>query len=94
MPKRNRPRKPVPAPSGPPKVLKEFARKYRCSHCRSSVDGIVKDPSGIWRMMIGHDGTCPVLRGTLTDLYDTVRAAVAAGGVTGVITGPFGGGAE
>jgi hypothetical protein len=80
----------VPAPSGPPKAIKKFAQQYRCSHCRSSVDGIVKDPFGIWHVMIGHDDTCPVLRGTLTDVHDAVRA----GGVMGVITGPFGEGAE
>lgn len=94
MPKKNRPRKPKPAPSGPPKSVKEFARQYRCSHCRSSVDGITKDPSGMWRMTVCHDASCPVLRGTLTDVPDTFRAAVATGGMTGVITGPLGGGAE
>jgi hypothetical protein len=93
MPGNKRPRKPKPAnPIGPPKSIKEFARQYRCSHCHSHVDGIVKDPSGIWRMMICHSASCPVLRGTLTDVPDTLRAAVAAGGVTGVIAGPFGGG--
>jgi hypothetical protein len=93
MPKKKRPRKPAKPPSGPPKAIKEFARSYVCSHCRSNVDGIVKDPSGIWRMMVGHNDSCPVLRGTITDMHDAIRAALAAGQVAGVIA-PFGGGAE
>lgn len=93
MPKKRRPRKPAKPPSGPPKAITEFARKYVCSHCRSNVDGIVRDPSGIWRMMIAHDDSCPVLRGTITDMFDAVRAAAATGGIMGVM-GPFGGGAE
>jgi hypothetical protein len=93
MPKKKRPRKPLPAPSGPPKAIKEFARRYVCSHCRSLVDGITRDPSGIYRLMVRHDDSCPVLRGTLSDVPDTFRAAVAAGGATGVIA-PFGGGEE
>lgn len=94
MPRNKRPRKPKPAPSGPPKSVRDFANAFECSHCRSEVDGLYRDPSGIWRMMICHDNTCPVLGGTLTDVPDAFRAAAAAGGVTGVITGPFGGDAE
>lgn len=93
MPKRKRPRKPKPAPQGPPKAIKDFADSYECSHCHSQVDGIVRDASsGFYRLMVCHDHNCPVLRGVLPDMPDAVRAAVAAGGVTGVIADPTGGG--
>jgi hypothetical protein len=93
MPKKKRPRKPKPAPIGPPKAIKDFADSYRCSHCRSNVDGIVKDPSGFYRLMVCHDYSCPVLRGTLTDMPDAVRAAVAVGNPAMVIDDPLDGGA-
>lgn len=93
MPKKRRPRKPAKPPSGPPKAIKDFAAKYVCSHCNSRVDGLTRDPSGIYRVAVTHDSSCPVLRGTITDMHDAVRAAVATGGTTGVM-GPFGEGAE
>lgn len=92
MSKKKRPRKPKPAQNGPPKVIKDFAQSYKCSHCRSTVDGIVKDPSGFYRLMVRHDDSCPVLRGTLSDVPDAFRAA-AATGITGVM-GPYGEGGE
>ncbi len=94
MPGNKRPRKPRPAPSGPPKVIKDFAKSYECSHCHSRVTEIVKHPSGIYQVMVGHDESCPVLRGVLSDMPDTVRAAVATGRASRVMGDPNGGGAE
>jgi hypothetical protein len=80
MPGNKRPRKPRPAaPKGPPKSVRDYAKAYRCSHCRSRVNGVYEDGQGVWRMMIGHDGSCPVLRGTLSDAPDAVRAALTIG---------------
>lgn len=92
MPGNKRPRKPKPAPQRPPKAIKEFADSYECSHCRSLVDGIVRDPSGFYRLMVRHDDSCPVLRGNLSDMHDAVRAAVATGRSAMVIADPLSGG--
>ncbi len=94
MPKKKRPRKPTKPPSGPQKAIRDFAAQYKCSHCNSRVDGLTRDATtGIYRVAICHDDSCPVLRGTLTDMHDAVRAALAAGQIAGVIA-PLGGGAE
>jgi hypothetical protein len=93
MPGNPKPRKPKPTPSGPPKAVKDFMESYECSHCNSRVDGLTRDTYGIYRVAVSHDDSCPVLRGTITDMHDAIRAALAAGQVAGVIA-PFGGGAE
>jgi hypothetical protein len=93
MPKKRRPRKPAKPLSGPPKSIKDFAAQYKCSHCNSRVDGLTRDTTGIYHVAICHDDSCPVLRGTLTDIHDAIRAALAAGRIAGVIA-PLGGGAE
>jgi hypothetical protein len=85
MPGNKKPRKPRPAPSGPPKSIIKFAQNYKCSHCRSRVAELTQDASGIYHVRVGHDGTCPVLRGVLSDVPDTVRAAIATGHVSRVI---------
>lgn len=91
MPGKKKPRKPKPAPSGPPKAVKDYAKAYRCSHCRSRVDAVVCAAPGVYRMLIGHDESCPVLRGTLTDAHDAVRAALATGRSARVISDPMDG---
>lgn len=93
MPKKRRPRKPAKPPSGPPKAVKDFAAHYKCSHCNSRVDRLTRDASGIYHVAISHDDSCPVLRGTITDMHDAVRAAVVAGQGTRVM-GPYGEGAS
>jgi hypothetical protein len=94
MPKKRKPRKPAKPLSGPPKAIKDFAAQYKCSHCNSQVDGLTRDPSGIYRLAVSHDDSCPVLRGVLPDVPDAVRAALTAGRGAMVITGLFGEGAE
>jgi hypothetical protein len=94
MPGNKKPRKPKPAkPSGPPRAIRDYVKRYECSHCNSSVDGLYRDPTtGIYQMLIGHDETCPVLRGTLTDAHDAIRAARATGRGAVVIADPLSGG--
>ncbi|GAA2657493.1 hypothetical protein GCM10010307_72290 [Streptomyces vastus] len=94
MPKKKKPRKPLPAPKGPPKAIKDYARNYKCSHCNSRVNGVTRDPSGIYHMNVGHDDTCPVLRGALTDVPDAIRAALAAGRLPTVLEDRISGGEE
>lgn len=91
MPGNKKPRKSRPAPSGPPKVIKEFARNYECGHCRSHVTDIFRDVSGIYHVMVGHDDGCPVLSGVLTDVPDALRAAMATGRASRVVGDPNGG---
>jgi hypothetical protein len=94
MPKKKNSRKPKPASSGPPKSVKDYARAYRCSHCRSRVDSVVCAAPGVYQMIIGHDESCPVLRGILTDAHDAVRAAVATGRSACVVSDPLDGGGK
>lgn len=94
MPKKKKKRKAGPAPSGPPKAVKDYAKAYRCSHCRSRVDGVYRDALGVYRMLIGHDESCPVLRGVLTDAHDAIRAAVATGRKARLISDSLDGGTE
>jgi hypothetical protein len=93
MPGNKKPRKPRPAPSGPPKVIKDFAKNYVCGHCRSRVAEVAQDASGIYHVRVFHDNGCPVLSGALTDMPDMVRAAIATGHVATVIGDPDNGGA-
>lgn len=81
-------------PGAPPKAVKDYAKSYKCSHCRSHVAGVFRDARGLYHMSVSHDDTCPVLRGTLTDMHDAIRAAVAAGRATRLRDDPAGGGAE
>lgn len=71
-----------------------FAEKYQCSHCNSRVEGIFLDSRGAQHLHVSHDATCPVLRGTVTDMHDAIRAAIATGRVARVIPGDTNGGAE
>lgn len=88
MPKKKKKREPRPAPMGPPKAIKDFAKSYRCSHCHSRVTEIVQSSSRMFRVMVAHDNGCPVLTGTLPDVPDAVRAAMATGHIARVIGGP------
>ncbi len=95
MPKKHKKRKGVNGPrqSAPPKAVRELAKNYKCSHCNSRVEGIFRDSRGMQHLHIAHDATCPVLRGTITDVHDAIRAAIAAGRVARVIPGDANGGA-
>lgn len=89
MPKKRRKRKRGngPCQSKPPKAVQELAENYKCSHCNSRVEGIFRDSRGMQHLHIAHDETCPVLRGTVTDMHDAIRAANATGRVARVISG-------
>ncbi|WP_409059962.1 hypothetical protein [Streptomyces sp. SYP-A7185] len=52
------------------------------------------DQFGINHLNVGHDPSCPVLRGTVDDAPDVLRAAAAAGGPILIVLGDFEGGAE
>lgn len=91
MPKKRKKRN---TPSGPPKSVKDFARNYRCSHCNSQVASVIKTPAGAYQVNVSHDDSCPVLRGTLTDARDVVRAAIASGRIAAVLTPASPGGGD
>lgn len=94
MPKKKKHRGSRPAPPGPPRALKEYAANYRCSHCNSRVSGLSRDALGIYHLSISHDDSCPVLRGTLTDMPDAIRAATTTGRCARLREEPKGEGAE
>jgi hypothetical protein len=57
----------------------KLADAYRCGHCWSEV-GTGRDPvTGMDKVNVSHDDSCPVLLGTLSDVPDTLRAAEAVG---------------
>lgn len=53
---------------------------YSCSHCRSATRLDKEEATGLHRLHIFHDRSCPVLAGTLSDIPDTLRMAKRTGG--------------
>jgi hypothetical protein len=66
--------------STPPLSVLAIAANYRCSHCDNDPVLLTQDEHGTWHLGIRHDDGCPVLAGALSDLPDTIRAAVRNGG--------------
>lgn len=56
--------------------LDALAANYRCGHCDSDPATLTQDEHGIWHLQIRHDDGCPVLTGALSDIPDTLRAAM------------------
>ena len=69
-------------------ALMKIAAAYRCGHCWSEVGTSYDTATGMDRVQVAHDHSCPVLLGALTDVPDTLRAVEEVGGI--VITGADG----
>jgi len=59
----------------PSERVTTLAATYRCGHCPSDPPVLRELAPGIYRMTVGHDESCPVLNGTVSDIPDVFRAA-------------------
>lgn len=76
----------------PPREAAVYARAYRCGHCTGK--GRLRrkpDRYGIWHIEVAHDGSCPILTGTVSVAGAGRRAMAAMAkitGTTGLYIGP------